>query len=462
VIGIVASRVVERHHRPAILVALDGDEPAQGSGRSIPGFDLLAALDTASDEMVRYGGHRMAAGLTIDAQRVDALRAAIEQHAGEVLTAELLQPLERVDSIVSGNELGLGLAEELSQLEPCGMGNPSPRLLIPGGRFADPRAMGEGRHARFTVRSGGTLARAVAFGCDGRLPGTPGQPLDATFRLERNSWRGVVEPRLLLHHAEPCAPAAIEVLGEAEDYLEAALAELDATPPALAELDAPRAGAELDPPGHQRELIDRRGESPLAVLRDAVSSGDPVLGVCADVPRRLAGLSERVGGFALCSHDALERNPALVQRFVHLVVLDPPAMARGETLIKAGEGFTHLAFGEPELRFAEQIHELEYGLRASLASLYRGLRQRGRVAGEELEHLLRGDGPHGRPACLAGRLIRVLAELELVSLDRDLPALAIASSAPTALERSAAYRAYTQRYEDGRRFLSSVRARRSD
>jgi hypothetical protein len=108
------------------------------------------------------------------------------------------------------------------------------------------------------------------------------------------------------------------------------------------------------------------------------------------------------------------------------------------------------------------MHELEYGLRASLASLYRALRDRGGAVGEELERLLRGDGEHGRPARLAGRLVRVLAELELVSLDRNLSSLAIASSSPTELERSPAYRAYTQRYEDGRRYLSSVKPRRSD
>jgi single-stranded-DNA-specific exonuclease len=107
------------------------------------------------------------------------------------------------------------------------------------------------------------------------------------------------------------------------------------------------------------------------------------------------------------------------------------------------------------------MHELEYGLRASLVTLYRGLRELGRAAGGELERLLRGDGPHGRPARLAGRLIRVLAELELVSLDRDLPALAIAGATPTALERSPAFRVYSQRYEDGRRYLSSEKARRS-
>src|SRR6266480_2069311 len=82
-----------------------------------------------------------------------------------------------------------------------------------------------------------------------------------------------------------------------------------------------------------------------------------------------------------------------------------------------------------------------------------------RVTGEELERLLRGDGPHGRPARLAARLVRVLAELELVSLDRDLPALAVVSEAPTALERSPAYRAYEQRHKDGLRFLSSAKLR---
>jgi hypothetical protein len=87
------------------------------------------------------------------------------------------------------------------------------------------------------------------------------------------------------------------------------------------------------------------------------------------------------------------------------------------------------------------------------------------VTGEELERLLRGDFdlvPHPpRPARLAGRLIRVLAELELVSLDRDLPALAIAGTAPTQLERSPSYRVYTQRLEDGRRYLSSAKLRPS-
>ncbi len=451
VIGIVASRIVEHHHRPSILIALDGAEPATGSGRSIPGFDLLGALHAGAAHLGRYGGHRAAAGLTIAPERVASFRAAVQAHAASVLTPELLDRRERADAVVSGHELGLGLAEELEALEPCGMGNPAPRLLIAGARFTDVTTMGEGRHARFSVSSGGIRARAVAFGCDGRVAAEAGRPLDATFKLERNAWNGAVEARLVLGHAQPCFPAPIELLGE-EEYLAAVLHELDVA------LEFPRRVPGAEP---RREIVDRRGHSPLAVLADAVAGSHRVLALCADVPRRLEGLRSRVGGFTLAGYDELEREPGVTGGFDHLVALDPPAGPGARELLNTGPGITQLAWGEPELRFAEQMHELEYGLRASLVALYRALRERERAAGEELERLLRGDGSHARPARLAGRLIRVLAELELVSLDRELPALAIAGAAPTALERSPSYRVYAQRYEDGKRYLSSANLRPS-
>jgi len=459
VIGIVASRIVERHHRPTILVAFDGGL-GTGSGRSIPGFDLLGALHACAPTLERYGGHRAAAGLTMHHELLERLRSGFEAHAEATLSPELLEPVERVDAIVSGAELGLGLAEELEALEPCGIGNPAPRLLVTGGRFADVRPMGEGgRHARFSVASGGVRARAVAFGCDGRVAEDLQTPQDATFKLERNAYNGAVEPRLVLRHARPCAPAAIEVAGEPRDYVDAVLHDLAGTPGARTA--TPRDGVDLPQGAGRRVVIDRRGESPIAVLADAVASGEPVLALCADVPRRLSGLRTRAGGFTLAGHHALERDPRLARGFGHLVALDPPSGHAARERLTDHDGFTHLAWGEAELRFAEQMHELEYGLRASLAALYRALRDRERAAGEEFEHLLRGDGPHGRSAALAARLIRVLAELELVSLDRNLPALAIAGRAPTALERSPSYRVYAQRYEDGRQFLSSANHRPS-
>jgi single-stranded-DNA-specific exonuclease len=275
--------------------------------------------------------------------------------------------------------------------------------------------------------------------------------------LERNCWRGAVAPRLVLRNAWRCEPEAIHVLGEPAEYMRAAIDEIERPldEPGVADPspEAPEAA-----PGHEaaRVVLDRRGESPLAVLADALAAGGPVLAVCADVSRRLPGLQARIGGFCLISYHGLHSEPRLAGRYAHLVALDPPASASQASLLEWGPGFTHLVWGEAELRFAQQMHELEYGLRASLVALYRGLRPRQRVAGEELERLLRGEGQHGRPARLAGRLIRVLAELELVSLDRDLPALAIAALAPTVLDRSPAYRVYARRYEDGLRYLNSA------
>jgi single-stranded-DNA-specific exonuclease len=451
VVGIVASRIVERHHRPAVLIALDlAAGTGTGSGRSIPGFDLLGGLHAAEAHLGRYGGHRAAAGLSLEAGSLDAFRESLEAHAAELLTPELLVRTERADAVVSGGELGLELAEELEALAPCGLGNPAPALLIPGARFDDVRAMGEGRHARFSVVSGGVRAKAVAFGCDGRVGGGPGESCDATFRLERNAYNGAVEPRLVLRHHQPCAPAAIARLDEDGDYLAAVLAELEA------ELDETVAAGSA-PDGAQRAVFDRRGDSPLAVLTDAVSGGRAVLALCADVPRRAGGLGALIGGFTLAAYGELERRPRRAAGYDQLVALDPPSCPGDAALLGRGAGVTHWAWGPGELRFAEQIHEHEYGLRPSLTVLYRALRDRERAAGEELERLLRGDGPHGRSARLASRLIRVLVELELVSLDRNLPALAIAGRVPTALERSPSFRVYAKRYEDGKRFLSSAK-----
>jgi single-stranded-DNA-specific exonuclease len=481
VVGIVASRIVERHHRPALLIAVDeANGTATGSGRSIPGFDLLGALHAVAGHLERYGGHRAAAGVTLAAAELPALAEAFEAHAASVLTADQLVPVERADAVVSGHELGLDLAEQLEALEPCGMSNPAPRLLVAGARFDDVRPMGEGRHARFTVLSGGIRARAVAFGCDGRPVARLDRPHDATFKLERNTYNGAVEPRLVLRQAQGCAPAPIERLGDSRrdgiGYLAAVLAELDtelvggdADTRAGADagsavrvgrntpIDAASAHSAADhATGTGRIVLDRRGQSPLAVLTDAVATGTPVLAVCADVPRRLPGLADRVGGFTLASYAELGRGPQFADRFAQLVALDPPTGSEAQALLERGAGYAQLAWGPAELRFAEQMHEMEYGLRASLVALYRSLRERQRATGEELEHLLRGDGPHGRSVQLAGRLIRVLAELELVSLDRNLPTLAIAGTAPTALERSPSFRVYAKRYEDGKRFLSSA------
>src|SRR5919197_4491442 len=215
VIGIVASRIAERHHRPTVVIALDG-ETGPGSGRSIPAFDLLGGLNACAQHLERHGGHRAAAGCSIAASNVEAFRAAFEEHAASVLAPEDLIPVSRIDAVVAGGELGTDLAEELETLAPFGQANPEPVLLLPAARLLDPRPMGEGKHVRFTVESGGVRARAVAFGMP-RLPDGCEDGLDATFGLELNEWGGVIEPRLVLRDAIAPRPAPLELL-DAPDF----------------------------------------------------------------------------------------------------------------------------------------------------------------------------------------------------------------------------------------------------
>jgi len=209
VIGIVASRLAERHRRPVVMIALDG-QLGKGSGRSIEAFDLLAGLSACGQHLLRHGGHRAAAGLEIERDRVAAFADAMCDHAERVLEGQELLPAERVDAVVGGDELDMTLAEELQRLAPFGRGNPGVSLLVKDATFRDGRPMGEGKHVRFTVESRGARARAVAFGTGGRLPIDDGAPAEATFTLEINEWNGVSEPRLVLRQARAAAEPAPE------------------------------------------------------------------------------------------------------------------------------------------------------------------------------------------------------------------------------------------------------------
>lgn len=204
VIGIVASRLLERHRRPVVMISLEG-ETGRGSGRSIEAFDLLAGLTACAGHLRSYGGHRAAAGLEIERGCVEEFAAALCAHAERTLQPRDMVEVERVDAVVGGDELGMTLAEELQRLAPFGRGNPGVSLLVADATFRDGQPMGDGKHVRFTVESRGVRARAVAFGTGGRLPVGDGAPAEATFTLEINEWNGATEPRLVLRQARPAA-----------------------------------------------------------------------------------------------------------------------------------------------------------------------------------------------------------------------------------------------------------------
>jgi single-stranded-DNA-specific exonuclease len=227
VIGIVASRMVELSGRPVVMIALEG-ETGKGSGRSIEAFDLLAGLTACDRHLLRYGGHRAAAGLEISRSQLPAFEAALCAHTQRVLGIEELVTVERVDAIVDGEELGMTLAEELASLAPFGRGNPTVSLMLADATFADSRPMGEGKHVRFSVQAAGVRARAVAFGNGGRLPVADGVAAQATFTLEVNEWNGVSEPRLVLRNALELGATGEPAL-EVHDEPDVDLSELEET-----------------------------------------------------------------------------------------------------------------------------------------------------------------------------------------------------------------------------------------
>jgi single-stranded-DNA-specific exonuclease len=221
VVGIVASRLVERHNRPFALVSLTGDV-GKGSARSIESFDLIGALSACGSHLRRYGGHRAAAGLELDRAALADFAAAFDAHAARTLSAADLAPVVRVDAVAAGTELSLELAEELRSLAPFGQGNPPISLLVRGARVGNLRTMGEGRHLRFTLHADGARMNAVAFGFGGRaaLRRELGEerPFDGVFRLEVNEWNGITEPRLNLVHLQPCASPQAFGFGDGVPY----------------------------------------------------------------------------------------------------------------------------------------------------------------------------------------------------------------------------------------------------
>ncbi len=201
-IGIVASRLVERYGRPVVLIAGGGDEHWKGSGRSIPSFDLHSALGACSDHLARWGGHRAAAGISIEPSEVDGFARAFAEHADAILTDEELGPVTVVDAVVPrGVPLTLELAEELGQLAPFGLGNPGVVLLAPGCELRDLATVGDGKHLRFRVRveDGRDGGGAIAFGMGSHIDRLRRVGRwDVAFRLQENRWNGTVAPQLVI------------------------------------------------------------------------------------------------------------------------------------------------------------------------------------------------------------------------------------------------------------------------
>jgi single-stranded-DNA-specific exonuclease len=270
VIGIVASRLVERFHRPVVLVTGSQDR-WKGSGRSVARFDLHGALGACSEHLERYGGHRAAAGLSIEPERLEAFAEAFAAHADRELADDDLHAATVVDAVVSAEELTLGLAQELERLAPFGLGNPDVTLLVPGTRAVAPALVGDGRHLRFRVRQQGRDAgSAIAFGQGFELDRLRAEGLfDVACRLKENRWNGTVAPQLVVRRVFD-TPEGYEELRESFGSL------WRAGPPAWT-ADARRVFTELGldsslPGGHGRRRQLLESESFRALLAREVEA----------------------------------------------------------------------------------------------------------------------------------------------------------------------------------------------
>ena len=191
VIGIVASRLVESFCRPVVVVSIEG-EVAHGSCRSIPSFDMLAALERCAPLLTRFGGHKLAAGLTLEAARVKELRAALADWGDQVLTPDDLRPRLRIDAPLRFATIGGDLVSDLEKLAPFGPGNPRPVFSATGVELADRPRRIKDRHLKMALRQDRRLFRAVAWQAiahEAWLTDHHGT-VDVAFSLNQNVFNG--------------------------------------------------------------------------------------------------------------------------------------------------------------------------------------------------------------------------------------------------------------------------------
>jgi single-stranded-DNA-specific exonuclease len=203
VIGIVASRIVDIYHRPTILIALQ-EGNGKGSGRSIPQFHLHDALFACADHLMKFGGHKYAAGISIDESTLQAFVERFDEVAQGVLGDADLTPDLNIDGELAPDEITVVLAEEVDRLSPFGMGNPEPVFMLRGATVVDRRVVGE-NHLKLRLAAGGNLFEAIGFNMAHQEH--PPERIDAAFSLEMNEWNGRRKLQMRLRDLRAAEPS---------------------------------------------------------------------------------------------------------------------------------------------------------------------------------------------------------------------------------------------------------------
>jgi single-stranded-DNA-specific exonuclease len=211
VVGIVASRVVEKYHRPAFVLGIENGI-AQGSGRSIRAFHLLDALESMPELFTKFGGHRQAAGVTFASSRLDEFRERFRAHAATLLTAADFVPALEIESEIDFREIDDESVAEILNLAPFGFGNPSPVFAVRGVEVAAPPDIRNERHVFVRLKSQGRIHRAKAWNFADRAGELlPGSRIDAAFCFEDDAYsasRGYAPWQIILKDIRESAAAA--------------------------------------------------------------------------------------------------------------------------------------------------------------------------------------------------------------------------------------------------------------
>ncbi len=199
VIGIVASRITEKYGRPSILVSFEGndssthspDDAGKGSGRSVKGMNLVDALSYCEDHLLKYGGHELAAGLSVSRGELDNFRKKINEYAALNLSEEDMTPTLEADTEVALEDITLALADGLRILEPYGVANPIPAFILRGVTVMEIGGVSAGKHTRLTVTDGKLSVTAMYFSASPESLGIyPGDEIDLLFNIDVNDWLG--------------------------------------------------------------------------------------------------------------------------------------------------------------------------------------------------------------------------------------------------------------------------------
>jgi single-stranded-DNA-specific exonuclease len=193
VLGIVASRVIERFYRPTVVIGFN-DGMGKGSARSIRGFHMVDGFRRCAAILDKFGGHEYAGGLSIKPERLKEFTEAFEDVARQTLTTEQLSPLLEIDAPIDFSAVGMPLMRELEMLQPFGVGNPEPIFMTANAEVCERKVFSAG--VRYRLRQSGRVIGGVIFGVGADYPGLPGETVEVAFRLTENEWNGTTSLEL--------------------------------------------------------------------------------------------------------------------------------------------------------------------------------------------------------------------------------------------------------------------------